>query len=731
MADTTTSDEVSSGCSLVLKAFECAALGECARGLEPEFADAALEGSPASPSGTFLASPKSDPLADSPREDQRTDRQDAMQEQQQQHLRAMLGTSGQLAYYGLRLAPPPHVTTNTVSGGICSTTFGGMRAPNAVPSVRPALYLPMHAYQHPSSTVSSVTAAAVSTATAAAPSTPTTSNTHCRVASSTSSSVDSSTPKSPKANKSESKASAGIQEGRGGHGQEEGTGHPQEDGGGRSQEGGGIQSQDGRGTSAPEGGAGGRSQEGGGIRKSPPPPSRMVTRSQTAAGRTTINLEVEERVSNVRAKGHKRARSCSSEREVVSPRKVCREPTASASVGFDDFAFSKNPAGAGIEFGAVCTDCGAVAVTGAGWTAHQAAHRGEGAACSFCTQVFLSSHGRDAHQQLHREGHTRDVDDYCECGLCGGSFIAVMYLELHLLELHGRDALYDPRSLHLGPTTSAEPTCPPEDESGRQLFRCGVCHSLFTFSLNLDCHMALHSDVSYGCALCDALFPALDPLVTHSKAHRFAGIAPPPAPGMAVHASSPQVPPRRHAPPQRHVLPPTAPAPMNVWGAQPMRAAHHPSTVPAAQPMTSPIGVPMNPTMNPTMTPTINPSMNPAMNPAMTSAMNPAMNSAMNSAMTPAMLNYCMMMSLWGGDKTPATSETSVWPNYFNPAMANVFNYFNPYLLNNNNNNNSTPNNNNPSNGSKGSLGGGMRKDGIEAATGALGREDAAVDGSA
>ncbi|ROT66795.1 hypothetical protein C7M84_015138 [Penaeus vannamei] len=565
----------------------------------------------------------------------------------------MLGTSGQLAYYGLRLAPPPHVTTNTVSGGICSTTFGGMRAPNAVPSVRPALYLPMHAYQHPSSTVSSVTAAAVSTATAAAPSTPTTSNTHCRVASSTSSS---------------------------------------EDGGGRSQEGGGIQSQDGRGTSAPEGGAGGRSQEGGGIRKSPPPPSRMVTRSQTAAGRTTINLEVEERVSNVRAKGHKRARSCSSEREVVSPRKVCREPTASASVGFDDFAFSKNPAGAGIEFGAVCSDCGAVAVTGAGWTAHQAAHRGEGAACSFCTQVFLSSHGRDAHQQLHREGHTRDVDDYCECGLCGGSFIAVMYLELHLLELHGRDALYDPRSLHLGPTTSAEPTCPPEDESGRQLFRCGVCHSLFTFSLNLDCHMALHSDVSYGCALCDALFPALDPLVTHSKAHRFAGIAPPPAPGMAVHASSPQVPPRRHAPPQRHVLPPTAPAPMNVWGAQPMRAAHHPSTVPAAQPMTSPIGVPMNPTMNPTMTPTINPSMNPAMNPAMTSAMNPAMNSAMNSAMTPAMLNYCMMMSLWGGDKTPATSET---------------------------------------NGSKGSLGGGMRKDGIEAATGALGREDAAVDGSA
>lgn len=389
----------------------------------------------------------------------------------------------------------------------------------------------------------------------------------------------------------------------------------------------------------------GRGQEGsGGGRKTPSPPSRMVTRSQTAAVRTSVPVDCEDR-QHSRIKS-KRSRTCS-EKDGHSPRKMRSE----SGIGLDDFPFSKNPAGAGIEFGAVCTDCGAVAVTSTGWSAHQAAHRGDGASCSHCTLVFLTTHGRDVHQQLHREGHSRDVDDYCECGLCGGSFIGVMYLELHLLELHGRDALYDQRALHLGPSNNADTTCPQEDESGRQLYRCGVCHTQFTYSLNLDCHMALHSEVSYACALCEAAFQTLDPLVNHSRAHRFAGIPTSSIAGMPVHLGGSQVPLRRHTAAQRAGVQHNTPFPM--WGLQ-VKANQHPVVTPQTCP-TTPLGVPLS--------------------------------SAMTPAMSPAMLNYCMMMSLWGGDKSNTTFDTPMWTNYLNPAMSNVFNYINPYLLNNNNNN--------------------------------------------
>ena len=194
-------------------------------------------------------------------------------------------------------------------------------------------------------------------------------------------------------------------------------------------------------------------------------------------------------------------------------------PQQEEATGFD-LAFSKNPAGSGIEFGAVCQECGIVCVTGKSWSIHQDAHRGKGIECDFCPQVFLTLHASDAHEQLHRGGQCRDVDDYCECGICGGSFVAVMYLELHLLELHGWDSLQDPRSLRIGPSIAQDPSPKSKEVSTQQLFRCGICNAVFSYILNLDCHMALHSEVSYACALCDIAYCDMDSLVSHSQIHQ-------------------------------------------------------------------------------------------------------------------------------------------------------------------------------------------------------------------
>ncbi|XP_066966150.1 uncharacterized protein [Macrobrachium rosenbergii] len=463
--------------------------------------------------------------------------------------------------------------------------------------------------------------------------------------------------------------------------------------------------------------------------KSPAPPSRMVTRSQTAAERMQPSLAEGGLSKNDPLRARKHVRSSGSDLdEEYSPHKVKREMLSSSRFAFDDFAYAKSPSGAGIDFAAVCADCGVVAVTGVGWAAHQQAHRNEGAACIYCNQVFLTDQGRQIHQQLHRDGQTRDVDDFCECGICGGSFISVLYLELHLLELHGREALSDQRSVHLGPSSSSDPSCTPEDESGRQLFRCGVCRSLFTFSLNLDCHMALHSEVSYCCAVCDAAFPTLDPLVTHSKAHRFIGHVPTQA-GVPVHMTASPLPPRT---PQCSIFQPVTNSSFSAWKPQPVRNTYPRSaltqtTATAPGVITSPVNVQASPVtskvahqsavskasvvppsgstmMNTSVTQPAGPTVMPVMAPMMSSplmtpmsqmitpTMGPAMTPVMAAPMTPAMLNYCMMMSLWGGGNKSCGNQGGIpmWQNYMNPSMANVINYFNPYLLNNHMMNNST-----------------------------------------
>ncbi|XP_045595660.1 uncharacterized protein [Procambarus clarkii] len=597
-----------------------------------------------------------------------------MQEQQQQQLKAMLGPRGQLAYYGLRL-PQQQQSANSsgLTRGPCPP-YRSLVTP-ALHSARPALVLPT--YETASSTVSSfiesVNEISSVYPSSTTPSTPLTTTTTSASSASDLPSLKSFTLATSSANSVSGTAYNGVTDTPNTTANITSSSIVNTTANSVSSISSSVATISSTDTSkvnnvrknignnmvnsisssTPNGSDSGKSESKiagrGQDRRTPPPPSRMVTRSQTAAVRTPVSVDGEDRQS-VRGKS-KRSRSCS-EKDGQSPRKIRPELGINSGIGFDDFP-SKNPSGSGIEFGAVCSDCGAVAVTGTGWNAHQAAHRGDGAPCSHCTLVFLTTHGRDAHQQLHREGHTRDVDDYCECGLCGGSFIGVMYLELHLLELHGRDALYDQRALHLGPSNNNDNSCPQEDESGRQLFRCGVCHTQFTYSLNLDCHMALHTEVSYACALCDTAFQSLDPLVNHSRAHRFAGIPPSSVTSVPVHLAGAQVPLRRHTGSQRSGVPATSPTPFSMWGLQQVRNNQH-SVV--AQPTcpTTPMGVPLNSSLTPPM--------------------------------SPAMLNYYMMMSLWGGEKTNAAFDTPMWTNYLNPAMSNVFNYINPYLLNNNSN---------------------------------------------
>ena len=228
---------------------------------------------------------------------------------------------------------------------------------------------------------------------------------------------------------------------------------------------------------------------------------------------------------------------------------VTSHPSNQFTIGFDDFSFIRNPAGAGIEFGVVCEECGVVCVTGAGLSAHQKGHRDNGFKCAFCPQIFLTRHGRDAHQQQHCDGQYHDVEDLCQCGICGGPFISVIYLELHLLELHGRESLRDPRLLHIG--HSQKSSIHTEDDSTRPLYRCGICNMIFKYSNNLDCHMALHNnEVSYACSQCDAAYSHLEPLIFHSKIHQHSSTNPAPTGRIAAQQSMVQ-----------NVYPPTNPAP--------------------------------------------------------------------------------------------------------------------------------------------------------------------------
>ncbi|KAK7080102.1 hypothetical protein SK128_020557 [Halocaridina rubra] len=446
--------------------------------------------------------------------------------------------------------------------------------------------------------------------------------------------------------------------------------------------------------------------------RSPPPPSRMVTRSQTAAVRVQSASTSGGHIRNCHPKTRKRILVCGDLDDDFSPRKIRPEMLDNVGVGLDDYSYAKNPAGTGIEFGAVCSDCGAVAVTSVGWEAHKQAHRDENNSCIHCTQVFLTDQGRQMHQQLHRDGQTRDMDDFCECGICGGSFIAIMYLELHLLELHGRESLSSPGAINLGSSTNPDPLCPLEDDSGQQRFRCGICHTFFTHSLNLDCHMALHSVVvSYCCGLCNVAFPTLDPLVTHTKVHRFAGYSL--SHGIPVHITTPPV-------PQRPLHHPVTNPNTNIWKTPPIRNVYQPTSGHSSTPIRF-SGTPQtqfNASLasqamhqSPSLASTIptsgssslaiqilppavssatvgTPSGSSNANASLVPGVPPLMTPVTSAHMNPAMMNYYMMMSLWNGDKTASNPGPS-WQNYLNLPQPNVFNYFNPYLLNNNNTNSS------------------------------------------
>ncbi|KAK4328153.1 hypothetical protein Pmani_001428 [Petrolisthes manimaculis] len=262
------------------------------------------------------------------------------------------------------------------------------------------------------------------------------------------------------------------------------------------------------------------------ARKTPNPPSRMVTRSQTAAVRAppAPPSQLDNNTLTLRY-NHGQKRSHSGEERKWSSTLSRQHPAVSPDLppvlGLDEFPGTKNPSGpgSGIEFGSVCGECGMVVVTGVCWAAHKTAHLSMENACQYCPQVFLTSNGCQAHSRFHRHDHVL-VDDMCDCGVCGGTFISVQYLELHVLQMHGRPLLQGSRWLRMG-TNDPPPCCPEKEANGRPLYRCGSCSIIFNFSVNLDCHMALHpgSEAHYTCAICNAAFTALESLRTHVATH--------------------------------------------------------------------------------------------------------------------------------------------------------------------------------------------------------------------
>ena len=184
----------------------------------------------------------------------------------------------------------------------------------------------------------------------------------------------------------------------------------------------------------------------------------------------------------------------------------------------DEYSFNKNPLGTGIEFGNVCAKCGIVSITINGFKKHVKAHS-QGFLCKYCPLAFFTSYARNHHLRLHKNGSRYDIDDYCECLICGGSFISVCYLELHLMEMHGEQSILNTSNMQLGPSPkSDEPIL--DEVPGTRLYKCGNCQWLFNFSLNLDCHMALHPVPSYACALCCFSFDNFDDLVKHVQKHK-------------------------------------------------------------------------------------------------------------------------------------------------------------------------------------------------------------------
>ncbi|XP_063861379.1 zinc finger protein 26-like [Scylla paramamosain] len=260
------------------------------------------------------------------------------------------------------------------------------------------------------------------------------------------------------------------------------------------------------------------SQEGGEKKntKCPSRPSRMVTRSQTAA---TRRYPYSQPVSHLQPDEARHQRNFQEDSEAQSS--YCGSLDLSDEdepIELNDISLGKSSPRNGIDLGSICPRCGAVLITITSRIAHNAAHGQHGAHCLYCQQVFITCHGRNAHQHLHGDSRTVDVDDYCECVLCGGAFISVMNLEFHLLELHVKAALLDPTVFRIGISSGGEGDG--GGEGGWALYYCGVCGQKFTYSFNLDCHMVLHARPVYCCTVCDASFSSFDPLMAHVRSHR-------------------------------------------------------------------------------------------------------------------------------------------------------------------------------------------------------------------
>lgn len=204
---------------------------------------------------------------------------------------------------------------------------------------------------------------------------------------------------------------------------------------------------------------------------------------------------------------NKKQRWCIVDSEITNSQKNCNE-----SVNEANESSSKK------ELGFFCFECGAIASKEETAKRHKIAHE-QGFKCFFCPQAFFMNHTAVTHQNLHRGGNLKHVDDFSQCKLCGGSFISLLYLEFHIFESHGEDILKNDKVVHLGPSCLDDTEVRPEEEETRKRFCCGTCGEAFMYSLNLECHMAFHTESIYSCGLCNSSFSLFDSLLMHVRLH--------------------------------------------------------------------------------------------------------------------------------------------------------------------------------------------------------------------
>lgn len=171
------------------------------------------------------------------------------------------------------------------------------------------------------------------------------------------------------------------------------------------------------------------------------------------------------------------------------------------------------------ELGFPCLKCGVIAAQEITAERHRKAHV-SGYLCLYCPQAFFKKHTSEMHIQLHRDGLVKHVYDNCQCKICGGSFISLMYLEFHITEIHGNEILLNPKIIHFSTSSLDEMgDLRINDVKRYKKYKCGICNALFTFPLNLDCHMEFHKESVFSCGFCKCSFTLLDDLLIHMKIH--------------------------------------------------------------------------------------------------------------------------------------------------------------------------------------------------------------------